>query len=220
MSDDRIRVFVVDDHIVVRRGITALFDMLDGICVVGEASDGHEALAAIDALSAAGTPPRVVLMDLKMPVLDGIETTRSLRERYPDINVIVLTSFGEPDRVRSALSAGAAGYVLKDADVDEIAAAIRAADRGEIHLDAALTRELAKAPALDQRSISALTARERDVLELLAQGRSNQQIATTLVISERTARTHVSNILAKLAFASRTQAALWAVEQGIVESHP
>lgn len=220
MSDDRIRVFVVDDHIVVRRGITALFDMLDGICVVGEASDGHEALAAIDALSAAGTPPRVVLMDLKMPVLDGIETTRSLRERYPDINVIVLTSFGEPDRVRSALSAGAAGYVLKDADVDEIAAAIRAADRGEIHLDAALTRELAKSPAVDQRSISALTARERDVLELLAQGRSNQQIATTLVISERTARTHVSNILAKLAFASRTQAALWAVEQGIVELHP
>jgi DNA-binding NarL/FixJ family response regulator len=213
--DPIIRVLVVDDHVVVRRGIAAFLDETPDIRIVSEVSEGSAALAEVRRLKAAGSPPHVVLTDLIMPGIDGIETTKLMKQHHPDVVVIVLTSFGEADRVRAALAAGAAGYVLKDADVDELASAIRAGRRGEIHLDAAVTRHLTADPARHSAADVALTAREWEVLRHLAAGRSNQAIADLLVISERTVRTHVSNILGKLGMASRTQAALWAREQGV-----
>ena len=215
-GEDRvIRVLVVDDHVVVRRGIAAFLDETPDIRIVAEASDGWAALAEVRRLATAGIPPHVVLTDLIMPGLDGIETTKLLKEHHPDVVVIILTSFGEADRVRAALAAGAAGYVLKDADVDELASAIRAGKRGEIHLDAAVTRHLTSGLTPRPAADAQLTAREWEVLRQVAAGHSNQAIADRLVISERTVRTHVSNILGKLGVASRTQAALWAREQGV-----
>ena len=214
-SDPSIRVLVVDDHLVVRRGIVTFLEETPDIRVVAEAADGAAALAEIQYLKAAGTPVHVVLTDLIMPGLDGIETTKLVRKRHPEVVVIVLTSFGEADRVRAALAAGAAGYVLKDAGVEELAAAIRAGKRGEIHLDAAVTRHLTSGLTRPAAPDVLLTAREREVLGHVAAGRSNQDIADRLVISERTVRTHVSNILAKLGLVSRTQAAIWARENGV-----
>jgi DNA-binding NarL/FixJ family response regulator len=210
-----IRVLVVDDHKVVRQGMRAFLDQVDDIEVVDEGRDGDEALAR---LAAAGpnARPHVVLMDLMMPGLDGVEATRLIKERYPDVEVVAVTSFVEEGRVRAALEAGAAGYLLKDAEADEVAAAVRAAVGGEMHLDPAVTRQLAAALRAPASPITLLTPREREVLSLLAQGLSNRDIAKNLVVSERTARTHVSNILAKLGLASRTQAALWALREGIV----
>lgn len=213
-SGETIRVLVVDDHVVVRRGIAAFLDETPDIRVVAEAPDGSTALDQVQLLEAAATPPHVVLTDLIMPGLDGIETTRRLRAEHPDVVVIVLTSFGEADRVRAALAAGAAGYVLKDADVEELASAIRAARRGEIHLDTEVTRHLTTGLARRPGADVALTAREWDVLREVAAGYSNQAIADRLHISERTVRTHVSSILGKLGMASRTQAALWARQHG------
>jgi len=214
-SDPSIRVLVVDDHLVVRRGIVTFLEETPDIRVVAEAADGATALAEIQHLKAAGTPVHVVLTDLIMPGLDGIETTKLVRKRHPEVVVIVLTSFGEADRVRAALAAGAVGYVLKDAGVEELAAAIRAGKRGEIHLDAAVTRHLTSGLIRPAVPDVLLTAREREVLGHVAAGRSNQDIADRLVISERTVRTHVSNILAKLGLVSRTQAAIWARENGV-----
>ena len=214
-SDPPIRVLVVDDHLVVRRGIVTFLEETSDIRVVAEAADGAAALAEIQNLKAAGTPVHVVLTDLIMPGVDGIETTKLVRKRHPEVVIIVLTSFGEADRVRAALAAGAAGYVLKDAGVEELAAAIRAGKRGEIHLDAAVTRHLTSGLARPAAPDVLLTAREREVLGHVAAGRSNQDIADRLVISERTVRTHVSNILAKLGLVSRTQAAIWARENGV-----
>jgi DNA-binding NarL/FixJ family response regulator len=210
-----IRVLVVDDHVVVRRGVAAFLGETPDIRVVAEAADGTAALAEIQRLEAAGNPVHVVLTDLIMPVLDGTETTKLIRKRHPGIVVIVLTSFGEADRVRAALAAGAAGYVLKDAGVEELGAAIRAGKRGEIHLDAAVTRHLTRGLTRPAAPDMVLTEREREVLGHVAAGRSNQDIAGRLVISERTVRTHVSNILAKLGLVSRTQAAIWARENGV-----
>jgi DNA-binding NarL/FixJ family response regulator len=155
-------------------------------------------------------------MDLLMPRLDGIAATTAIRQRHPDVEVVALTSFSEAERVHAALEAGAAGYLLKDAEADELAAAIRAARRGEVHLDPAVARKLTQSLVAPQHTATALTAREREVVVLVAQGKSNRDIADALVISERTARTHVSNVLIKLGLASRTQAALWAVREGLV----
>ena len=156
-------------------------------------------------------------MDLMMEPMNGIETTAAVKARYPDIEVVAVTSFVEEEKVHAALEAGAAGYLLKDAEADEVAAAIRAAQRGEVHLDPAVARQLT---ASLRRGASAspkdlLTEREREILALVAQGKANKEIAAELVISERTARTHVSNILSKLDLTSRTQAALWAVREGL-----
>lgn len=213
-----IRVFLVDDHGVVRRGMCAYLEMLDDVEVIGEAIDGQQALERLEALQGQGSLPDVILMDLVMPRLDGIATTAAVKERYPGIEVVALTSFIEEEKVHAALQAGAAGYLLKDAEADEVATAIRAAHQGEVHIDPAVARRLMqslRAPKPEE-PIEPLTDRQREVLVLVAQGRANKEIARKLGISERTARTHVSNILGKLGLASRTQAALYAVREGLV----
>jgi DNA-binding NarL/FixJ family response regulator len=210
-----VRVFVVDDHTVVRRGLRGYLEMVDDMEVVGEAADGQEALDGIAALVAAGDPPDVVLMDLLMPGMDGVTAIAAITQRHPEMEVVAMTSFTQADLVHSALQAGAAGYLLKDAEADEVAAAIRAACRGEVHLDPAIAKQLTRSLVAPKPQTVTLTDREREVLVLVAEGLSNQQIADSLVISERTARTHVSNILSKLGVASRTQAALLAIREGI-----
>jgi DNA-binding NarL/FixJ family response regulator len=221
MQQPPVRVFVVDDHTVVRRGLRAYLETVDDMEMVGEAADGQEALDAIAALAAAGGPPDVALMDLLMPGMDGITATAAITQRHPDLAVVAMTSFTQADLVHGALQAGAAGYLLKDAEADEVAAAIRAACRGEVHLDPAIAKQLTRSlVAPKPQAADALTDREREVLVLVAKGLSNQQIADALVISERTARTHVSNILGKLAVASRTQAALLAIREGIAPAPP
>jgi DNA-binding NarL/FixJ family response regulator len=216
-----VRVFVVDDHAVVRRGLRGYMETVDDMEVVGEAAEGQDALEGIAALVAAGRPPDVVLMDLLMPGMDGVAATAAITRRHPEMQVVAMTSFTQTDLVQGALQAGAAGYLLKDAEADEVAAAIRAACRGEVHLDAAIAKQLTRSLVTPEpRTVDSLTDREREVLVLVAQGLSNQQIADSLVISERTARTHVSNILGKLGVASRTQAALLAIREGIAPAPP
>jgi DNA-binding NarL/FixJ family response regulator len=211
-----IRVLLVDDHAVVRMGLRSFFDMLDDIEVVGEASDGSEGVAMARRLK-----PDVVLMDLLMPNMDGVTAIGRIKAEMPETEIVTMTSFIEEEKVTAALEAGASGYVLKDAEADEVATAIRAAFAGEVHLDPAVARLLAqrmrqkKDPA--EQLAEPLTERERDVLRLLGQGRSNKEIGAELFITERTARTYVSNILGKLGLASRTQAALWAVEHKLAE---
>jgi DNA-binding NarL/FixJ family response regulator len=211
-----IRVFVVDDHEVVRLGMRAFLHAVSDMELVGEAADGRAALERLDQLAARGQLPQIVLMDIVMRGLDGIATTAAIKVKHPGTEIIALTSFGEAYRVHAALAAGAAGYVLKDADVNEIVLAIRAAHRGEVHLDAAVTRTLTRSLIAPHTGAAALTGREREVLVLVAQGRSNRQIARTLSIGERTVQTHLSNVLTKLELSSRTQAALWAVREGLV----
>jgi DNA-binding NarL/FixJ family response regulator len=221
LGQQPVRVFVVDDHAVVRRGLRAYLEMVDDMEVVGEAADGQEALDGIAALVAAGRPPDVALMDLLMPGLDGVTAIAAITQRHPGMEVVAMTSFTQADLVHSAFQAGAAGYLLKDAEADEVAAAIRAACRGEVLLDPAIAKQLTRSlVAPKPQTVQTLTDREREVLVLVAQGLSNQQIADSLVISERTARTHVSNILGKLGVASRTQAALLAIREGIAPAPP
>lgn len=217
--DDRIRVLVVDDHAVVRRGLWAFLDSEPDFEVVGDADGGAQALELLARLDAEGRRPDVVVLDLQMAPVDGIETTRRIRARYDDIEVVALTSFGEEERVYAALEAGASGYLLKDSDADEVAAAVRAARRGELQLDPALARRLTLSlgAARRRKPEAELTTREVEVLRLLGAGKANKEIAAELSISERTARTHVSSILRKLGLTSRTQAALWAVREGFVK---
>ncbi len=221
-THDRIGVLVVDDHEVVRRGLLAFLDGEPDIDVLGQASGGREALELLASLDNEGRRPDVIVMDLQMAPVDGIESTRQVRALYEDIEVVALTSFAEQERVHAALEAGASGYLLKDSDADDVAAAVRAAHRGELQLDPGIARRLMS--SLRQRPgddpTSGLTSRELDVLRLVAAGKPNKQIATELAISERTARTHVSRILRKLRLSSRTQAALWAVREGLVEVKP
>ena len=214
-SQHAIRVFLVDDHTVVRRGMRAFLAMLSDIEVIGEAADGQAALDELAVLDKADDLPDVVLMDLLMPRLDGVAATSAIKQRHPGVQVVALTSFSEAERVHAALEAGAAGYLLKDAEADELAAAIRAARDGEVHLDPVVARKLTQLLVAPEHTATALTAREREVLVLVARGKSNREIADALVISERTARTHVSNVLVKLGLASRTQAALWAIREGL-----
>jgi DNA-binding NarL/FixJ family response regulator len=218
MADAPIRVLLVDDHAMVRRGMRDFLSLHDDIEVVGEAADGAAGVEQAKALR-----PDIVVMDLMMPNLDGIEATGRIKAALPDVEVIALTSFIEESRVVAAIEAGASGFLLKDAEADELAAAIRSAAAGEVHLDPAVAsivarrmRDGGRGAAADQSDgIGTLTARERDVLARVARGYPNRQIASDLGITERTARTHVSNILAKLGLTSRTQAALLAVQHGL-----
>jgi two-component system, NarL family, response regulator LiaR len=211
-----IRVLIVDDHSVVRMGLRMCFDHQPDIEVVGEATDGSEGVAMARRLE-----PDVVLMDLLMPNMDGVTAIGRIKAELPETEIVTMTSFIEEEKVTSALEAGASGYVLKDAEAEEVAAAVRAAYAGEMHLDPAVARLLAermrRKPVNDL--VEPLTDRERDVLNLLGQGMSNKEIGSALFITERTAGTYVSNILGKLGLASRTQAALYAVEHKLVE-HP
>jgi DNA-binding NarL/FixJ family response regulator len=216
-GEPAIRVLVVDDHAVVRSGLRAFLNGEPDFAVVGEAGDGEQALDVLARLAAVGRRPQVVVMDLKMEAGDGIEATRRIRARYDDVKVVVLTSFGEEERVHAALRAGASGYLLKDADADEVAVAVRAAHRGEIQLDPAVAGRLTASLVGRAKDTTTkdLTPRELDVLRLIAAGEPNKAIAAALGISERTTRSHVSSILAKLDLTSRTQAALWAAREGI-----
>jgi DNA-binding NarL/FixJ family response regulator len=210
-AGSRIRVLIVDDHTVVRRGLRGFFDLLDDIEVVGEAENGRRAVALVDELR-----PDVVLMDIVMPAMDGIEAIGEIKRGHAEVEIVALTSFIEEDRVTAALEAGATGYLLKDAEADDVAAAIRRAHAGEVHLDPQVARMLAQRVRNPLPDHEPLTEREREVLRLVARGHSNKEIAALLDITERTARTHVSNILGKLDLASRTQAALWAIEHKAV----
>jgi DNA-binding NarL/FixJ family response regulator/class 3 adenylate cyclase len=211
VSEDEapIRVLLVDDHAVVRRGLRGFLELLKDMDVVGEAENGREAVDAAGRLA-----PDVILMDLLMPEMGGLEAIGAIKARHPEIEIVAVTSFIEEDKVTSALEAGASGYLLKDAEAEEVAQAIRAAYNGEVHLDPAVARLLAQRmrSRRDEEPVEPLTTREKEVLAQLAKGASNKEIAYELAITERTARTHVSNILGKLGLASRTQAALYAVE--------
>ncbi|MEU2114055.1 response regulator transcription factor [Streptomyces sp. NPDC016459] len=214
MADKRIRVLLVDDHQVVRRGLRTFLEVQDDIEVVGEASDGAEGVARAEELR-----PDVVLMDVKMPGTDGIEALKRLRALDNPARVLIVTSFTEQRTVVPALRAGASGYVYKDIDPDALAGAIRSVHAGHVLLQpevagALLTQD--DSPAGTGRG-STLTEREREVLGLIADGRSNREIARALVLSEKTVKTHVSNILMKLDLADRTQAALWAVRHGLTD---
>ena len=220
--DESIGVLVVDDHEVVRRGLLAFLDSEPDIEVLGEAGGGAQALELLASMDAEGRRPDVIVMDLQMAPIDGIESTRRVRALYNDIEVVALTSFAEEERVHAALEAGASGYLLKDSDADDVAAAVRAAHRGELQLDPVIAKRLMSSlrEGRGDEPASELTSRELDVLRLVAAGKPNKQIAADLEISERTARTHVSRILRKLRLSSRTQAALWAVREGLVEVDP
>ena len=220
-DDGRIRVCLVDDHAVVRRGLRGYLELVEDIDIVGEAADGDAAVEMVAALVADGSAPDVVLMDLLMPGTDGVTATRLLTQRYDGVAVMAMTSYSEVDRIRGALEAGASGYLLKDAEADQVCDAIRMADRGEMPLGPAVSRQLARAFSAPRRAVlDSLTAREHEVLVVLATGLSNREIAQRLSISERTARTHVSSILDKLGLRSRTQAALYAIQQGLAPATP
>jgi DNA-binding NarL/FixJ family response regulator len=216
-GDGDIVVFLVDDHAVVRTGLSAYLSTEPGVRVVGEAADGQAALDRLAVLDRAGDLPDVVLMDLQMPRMDGVSATAEIKRQWPEVEVVAVTSFVEEAKVRAALEAGATGYLLKDADAPEVVSAIRAAVAGQLHLDPAAAKALAASLRAPRSAVDALTAREREVLTLVATGCSNRQVGRHLGVAERTARTHVSNILTKLGLASRTQAALWAVNEGLVE---
>ncbi|MFI9561780.1 response regulator [Streptomyces rishiriensis] len=209
---DAIKVLLVDDHQVVRRGLRTFLEVQDDIEVVGEAADGAEGVALAEQLR-----PDIVLMDVKMPGMDGVEALRRLRELANPARVLIVTSFTEKRTVVPALRAGAAGYVYKDVDPDALAGAIRSVHAGHILLQPEVAGALLSQDEANsgQGRGGSLTEREREVLGLIADGRSNREIARALVLSEKTVKTHVSNILMKLDLADRTQAALWAVRHGV-----
>ena len=209
---DKISVLIVDDHAVVRQGLKSLLSLQEDIEVVGEAANGLEAEEQTSRLL-----PDVVLMDLIMPQVDGIEATRRIRALSPSTQVIVLTSFGEDEKVFSAIKAGALSYLLKNVSPGDLVNAVQAAHRGETQLHPEIAKKLMNELSLGPRrqTPEELTERELDVLKLIARGQSNREISHELVISEKTVKTHVSNILSKLHLTDRTQAAIYALREGL-----
>jgi DNA-binding NarL/FixJ family response regulator len=211
---DAIAVLLVDDHAVVREGLRTFLELQDGIDVVGEAADGEAAVREAERVR-----PDVILMDLVMPRLDGVGAMRELRRRVPESRVIVLTSFADDERLLGAIRAGAAGYLLKNAEPQEVVRAVRAASAGQTLLDPAVAARVVESIA-DRDQVAgaeSLTPREREVLGLIARGRSNKLIARELGIAEKTVKTHVGHVLAKLGVTDRTQAALIAVRTGLAD---
>lgn len=212
---EKIKVLIVDDHQVVRQGLRTFLELQDDIVVIGEAGDGLQAVEMVHQYQ-----PDVVLMDLVMPKLDGIAATRQVKSSAAEVKVIALTSFTEDDKVFPAIQAGASSYLLKDVSPDDLVEAIRAAYKGEVRVHPEITRRLMEqvshqtTPAR-QTQVDEITDRERDVVRLVAQGRSNHEIAQELVISEKTVKTHVSSILGKLHVEDRTQAAVYALRHGL-----
>jgi two-component system, NarL family, response regulator LiaR len=209
-----INVMLIDDHRVVRQGLRDFLELQGDIEIVGEASSGEEGVQLARELL-----PDVVLMDLVMPGIDGVETTRRLKAASPSTRVIVLTSFADDNKVFPAIKAGAISYLLKDISPEELAHAIRAAQRNEAVLHPEVAAKLMQefsAPKSNEAMVEQLTAREMDVLRLIAKGKSNKEIADTLIVSEKTIKTHVSNILSKLHLADRTQVAIYALRQRLV----
>jgi NarL family two-component system response regulator LiaR len=207
-----VRVLIADDHAIVRKGIRALLSTEKEIEVVGEAQDGQSAIEQVERLG-----PDVVLMDLVMPGMDGLEAIRRITNHKPEARILVLTSFAGVDKVFPAIEAGALGYLLKDSSPEELVQAIYQVYRGNASLHPAVARKLLQRvshPLGRESEMDPLTERERVVLQLVAQGQSNRAIANRLAISEATVRTHVSHILAKLEVSSRTQAALYALRRG------
>nr|WP_153579393.1 response regulator transcription factor [Bacillus thuringiensis] len=209
---------LVDDHTVVLKGLAFFLSTQEDLELVGEANNGKEALVKV-----GETNPDVILMDLYMPEMDGVEATAYIKKEYPNVKVIVLTSFSDQAHVLPALRAGASGYILKDVEPDQLVEAIRSAYKGNIQLhpdiaNALLSQTLPVEEKEEESSIQVdvLTARENEVLQLLAKGMSNKEIASVLVITEKTVKAHVSSILSKLNLSDRTQAALYAVKNGIV----
>ncbi|MCA9931391.1 MAG: response regulator transcription factor [Anaerolineales bacterium] len=207
-----IRIFIADDHTIVRSGVQALLETINDLEVVGEAADGQQAVTNVLRLR-----PDVTLMDLEMPILDGIAAIEQIMNQWSQARILVLTSFATDDRVFPAVKAGALGYLLKDSGPEALVDAIRQVHRGESSLHPKIARKLMQElsrPAGRPPTADPLTPREVDVLQLVAQGLGNQEIADKLVIGEATVRSHVSNILSKLHLASRTQAALYALREG------
>jgi NarL family two-component system response regulator LiaR len=206
-----IRVLLVDDHAVVRQGLKMFLELDTGIEVVGEARDGVEAVEMAGKLQ-----PAVVVMDLLMPKMTGIEATREIRRLYPEIEVLALTSVLDDNSVVEAIKSGATGYLLKNAQPEDLCQAIHAVASGKVQLSPEAATKLVREVCTETPPLESLTARERDVLKLLASGATNKQIASDLSIVEKTVKTHVSNVLSKLGLQSRTQAALYAVQRGWV----
>jgi DNA-binding NarL/FixJ family response regulator len=233
-SASAIRVLLVDDQALLRESFRRLLELVDGgITVVGVAADGLEALAAMERLSAAGAAPQVVLMDVRMPRLNGVEATRQIVARWPETRVVILSTFDDEELIVSGLRAGARGYLLKDTSSEALVRAIHAAARGETPIQpevasklvAHVVRPTGEAPphapasgglAAEGAVADDLTEREREILRLVARGASNREVGETLFITEGTVKNHVSNILSKLGLRDRTQAAVYAHEHGLV----
>ncbi|CAG7624758.1 response regulator [Paenibacillus allorhizosphaerae] len=221
-----IKLLLADDHAMVRRGLQVFLATQSEIELIGEAASGQEALEKAEALQ-----PDIILMDLKMPVLSGIEATKRLKQSHPNIKVIVLTSFSDQDHVLPAIRAGARGYLLKDIEPEELVRAVRRVHQGqvELHPEAAgllmsmvaepdsVHHDASTSSGSGVEPLETLTPREREVLRLIAQGKSNKEIGETLFITEKTVKTHVSHLLDKLGLTDRTQAAILAVKQGLSE---
>lgn len=217
-SAEPIRVVVADDQQIVREGLVALLGLIDGVRVVADAGDGAQVLTLLETVAAD-----IVLMDLRMPGVDGIEATRRLARRHPDVAVVVLTTYADDDSIGEALRAGARSYLTKNASRDQIAAALRATAQGQATFDPAVSRRIVSglrpsAAAGRWHNPDRLTPREVEVLRLMARGMSNRDIATTLFIGESTVKTHVNNAFAKIGARDRADVARYAYQQGLTES--
>lgn len=214
-ANERVRLLIVDDHAVVRQGLITFLELHDEIEVVGEASNGKEALGLVKELE-----PDVVLMDLVMPVMDGLTAIKQIKQQFPQTEILALTSFADDEKVFTAIRSGATGYLLKDVQPNDLVKAVLAAERGEVQLHPEVAKKLMHevvAPPKEQDSFNELTEREREVLSLLGLGMSNKEIAYKISVSEKTVKAHVSSILNKLNLPGRTHAALYASKRGLVQ---